>query len=63
MVTVPGAVQEKWEFSVRDDSIARLISNSMGEVVSLTYDEHGTVPTSCFGDTKYFITGVQVIGR
>jgi hypothetical protein len=34
----------------------------MGRVVSLTYDEHGGVPTSCFGDTKYVVTGVRVIG-
>jgi hypothetical protein len=63
MVNVPGALQERWEFTVRDDSIAKLISSSMGQRVSLTYDQHGGVPTSCFGETPYFVTGVQVLGQ
>jgi hypothetical protein len=63
MVNVPGALQERWEFSVRDDSIARLITTSMGQRVSLTYDQHVGVPTSCFGETQYFVTGIQVLGQ
>ena len=62
MVNVPGALQERWDFTVRNDSIARLISNSMGQRVSLDYDQHGGVPTSCFGDTPYFVTGIRVLG-
>lgn len=63
MVNVPGAMQEKWDFSVRDDSVARLISHSMGQRVSLTYDQHAGIPTSCFGETQYFVTGIQVLGQ
>lgn len=63
MVNIPGALQERWDFSVRDDSIARLISQSMGQRVSLTYDQHMGVPTSCFGETQYFITGIRVLGQ
>ena len=62
MVNVPGAMQERWDFSVRSDSIAQLITNSMGQRVSLDYDQHGGIPTSCFGDTPYFVTGVHVLG-
>jgi hypothetical protein len=62
MVNVPGALQEKWDFTVRNDSVAHVISHSMGQRVSLTYDQHGGVPTSCFGDTQYFVTGVHVLG-
>lgn len=62
MVNVPGALQEKWDFTVRNDSIARLISNSMGQRVSLDYDQHEGVPTSCFGETQYFVTGLRVLG-
>ena len=62
MVNVPGALQERWEFSVRDDSIAHIITTSMGQRVSLTYDQHVGVPTSCFGETQYFVTAVQVLG-
>ncbi len=63
MVNIPGAMQEKWEFSVRNDSIADVISRSMGSRVSLTYDQHKGVPTSCFGDTEYFVDSVQVLGQ
>jgi hypothetical protein len=62
MVNVPGALQERWEFSVRDDSVAHIITTSMGQRVSLTYDQHAGVPTSCFGETQYFVTGIQVLG-
>jgi hypothetical protein len=63
MVNVPGAMQERWVFSVRDDSIARLIDKSMGQRVSLSYDQHAGLPTSCFGETQYFVTGMQVLGQ
>ena len=62
MVNVPGAMQERWDFSVRNDSIARVISNSMGQRVSMDYDQHNGLPTSCFGETQYFVTGVRVLG-
>jgi hypothetical protein len=63
MVNVPGAMQERWEFTVRDDSLAHVISSSMGQRVSLTYNQHMGVPTSCFGETQYFVSGVQVLGQ
>jgi hypothetical protein len=62
MVNVPGAMQERWEFSVRDDSTAHVISRSLGQRVSLQYDQHRGVPTSCFGETEYYVTGVRVLG-
>ncbi len=60
MVNVPGAMQERWNFTVRSDSIANEIAKSMGSRVSLDYDQHPHVPTTCFGETEYFITGVRV---
>ena len=63
MVNVPGAMQERWEFTARDDSLAQIISSSIGQRVSLTYDQHMGVPTSCFGETPYFVTGIQVLGQ
>jgi hypothetical protein len=62
MVNIPGAMQQQWEFTVRDDSVAQVITNSMGKRVSLAYNEHRGVPTSCFGETQYYVTGVRVIG-
>ena len=59
MVNIPGAAQERWNFSVRNDSIARVIRETMGNKVALTYEEHRGLPTSCFGETQYFVSGVR----
>jgi hypothetical protein len=61
MVNIPGAAQERWEFTVRDDSIANAITNLMGSRVSLHYEEHPGIPTSCFGETSYYVTGVRQV--
>jgi len=63
MVNVPGAAQERWLFSVRNDSVAHVIERSMGQKVALAYEEHRGVPTSCFGDTQYFVTGVRRVAE
>lgn len=62
MVNIPGAMQERWTFSVRSDSIADLITQSMGKQVSLHYEEKRGIPTTCFGETDYFVTGVRTVG-
>jgi hypothetical protein len=62
MVNIPGAMQERWTFSVRSDSIANLITQSMGKQVSLHYEEKRGIPTTCFGETDYFVTGVRQVG-
>lgn len=61
LVTMPGTVAEKFTFSVRDDAVAQHINQSMGRRVSLNYEEHIGVPSSCFAETAYFVTGVKVI--
>lgn len=61
MVNIPGAAQERWQFSVRSDSIAAEILRQMGNRVALTYEEHRGVPTSCFGETSYFVKGVRKV--
>lgn len=61
MVNLPGAMPEIFFFSVRDDAAARRINGSMGQRVSLHYEQHVGVPTSCFGDTQYFVTGVRAV--
>ncbi|HEU4642723.1 MAG TPA: hypothetical protein VFS44_09725 [Gemmatimonadaceae bacterium] len=59
MANLPGTMPEIFRFTVRDDSVAALLSASMGRRVSLTYDQHRGVPTHCFGETEYYVTGVQ----
>lgn len=63
MVNVPGALQERWDFSVRNDSIAQVLLRDMGSQVSLSYEQHKGVPLSCFGETEYFVTGVRVVSH
>ncbi len=61
MVNMPGQAQEKFSFSVRDDSVAREISRLMGDRVSIHYEQHPGIPVRCFGDTEYFVTRVKAV--
>ena len=56
---LPGAMPEKFEFSVRDDSVAHQIQRLMGQRVAITYEEHRGVPLRCFGETEFYVTGVR----
>ena len=63
MVNLPGSVTPQiFNFTVRSDSIAKIIETDLGKRVSLTYEEHRGVPTSCFGETDYFVTNVRIVG-
>ena len=61
MVAVPGSMPEKFYFTVRNDSVAQLINQSLGKRVALHYAQHKGVPTSCFGETEYFVSDVKVV--
>jgi len=63
MTTVPGTAPQIFPFSVRDDAMARKIMEAAGQRVALVYEQHKGVPSSCFGETEYFITGVRPIGQ
>ena len=60
MTTVPGTAPTIWAFSVRDDSIAQQVNAAIGRKVVLHYTEHRGVPTSCFGQTDYYVDGVRI---
>jgi uncharacterized membrane protein len=62
MVNVPGQIANTFQFTVRDDSIAALINKFQGQRVAISYDEHRGIPTSCFGETNYFVKGVRSLG-
>jgi hypothetical protein len=59
LTAIPGATPEIFAFSVRSDSIAAELNKLAGQRVVLHYQQHKGVPTSCFGDTEYFIDGVR----
>ncbi len=61
MVTMPGAIPEKFLFSIRNDEVARRINKLAGKRVVLIYEQHKGVPTSCFGDTQYFVVDARAI--
>lgn len=61
LVSVPGAAVEKFPFTVVDDAVAQKINQVIGKRVSLHYEERVGLPTSCFGETRHFITGVNVV--
>ncbi|HEU4851864.1 MAG TPA: hypothetical protein VFT37_06895 [Telluria sp.] len=58
MATMPGAIPERFPFTVRDDAVARQLSAAIGQRVVLTYAQHKGIPTTCFGDTEYFVEKV-----
>lgn len=60
LTSMPGAIPEKFEFSVRDDKVAADLSAATGKRVVLSYAQHKGVPSQCFGETEYFITKVVV---
>ena len=57
MANLPGAMPEVFRFTVRDDAVAGQINRNMGQRVALHYEQHLGLPTSCFGETEYFVTG------
>jgi hypothetical protein len=62
MVNIPGAMQERFPFTVRSDSLAAVMTKLMGSQVSITYQEHRGVPGSCFGETNYYVVAVRKVG-
>lgn len=61
MVSLPGSVPEKFLFTVWGDDTATKINTVMGRRVALYYEEHILLPTSCFGETRYFVREVRPI--
>ena len=58
MVSMPGAIPEKFLFTVRDDAVADSINKVMGKRVTLHYEEKVGLPTTCFGETRHFVNRV-----
>jgi len=61
LVALPGAAPEKFYFSVRDELIAQQINANVGQRIALSYEQHKGLPTSCFGETDYFVTTVKIV--
>jgi hypothetical protein len=61
VITTAATMQEKFYFTAQNDSVAAQINQSLGKRVALTYQQHVGIPSSCFGETEYFVTGVKVV--
>ena len=61
MSIVPGVTPTIWEFSVRDERVVPQLSQALGKRVVLHYTEHPGIPTTCFGQTRYFVDSVAVM--
>ena len=62
LTAIPGAAPDKFFFTIRSDSLADVANKLAGQHVVLDYKQHVGVPTSCFGDTQYFVVGVRTVG-
>jgi hypothetical protein len=63
MTPVPGAVPQIFTFTVRDESVVKRLEDAEGKRVALHYKEKRGVPSSCFGETSYFISDVRLLGN
>jgi len=61
MISMPGATPEKFYFTVWEDAVAQRVNQVMGKRVTLHYEEKVGLPTSCFGETRHFVTRVTVV--
>ena len=61
MSIVPGVTPTIWEFSVRDPAVVSRLKSAIGDRVALHYTEHRGIPTTCFGQTNYFVDSVNAV--
>ncbi|MFO1223980.1 MAG: hypothetical protein U1E90_12885 [Burkholderiaceae bacterium] len=63
LVSLPGSTVEKFYFTVRDEAVAQQINKAMGHRVSLHYEQKVGLPTTCFGETRFFVNGVTAMSE
>ena len=61
LVSMPGTQAEKFLFTVQDNNVAKKVNASLGKRVKIFYEEHKGIPSSCFGETAYFVQDIQVL--
>ena len=60
LVSLPGTMPEKFAFTIWDAEVAAQVTRAVGKRVALHYEEKVGLPGSCFGDTRYFVTGMTI---
>lgn len=61
MTPVPGSAPQIFQFTVPDDKVADMITKGSGHQVNLMYEQHKGVPSSCFGESEYFVKAVKPV--
>lgn len=61
MVAIPGSLPEIFPFTVKNEEVARQLNGLMGKRVALRYEQHVGVPTTCFGETGYYVVSVHAV--
>ena len=61
IVAIPGSLPEIFKFTVRDDKVAAEINTVMGKRVAISYDQHLGIPSTCFGETGYYVSKIHVV--
>ena len=58
---VGGVAPQIWQFSTRDEELAKQLTDAVGKNIQLHYTEHRGVPTNCFAETPYFARSFRVV--
>lgn len=61
IVAIPGSLPEIFQFTVRDDQVAANINALMGKRVALSYEQHIGIPSTCFGETGYYVSRIHAV--
>ena len=61
LYVVSGVAPQIWSFTVRDPHVTQALNSQLGERVRLHYEEHVGLPSTCFGDTRYFVDKVEPV--
>ncbi len=62
-ITPTAAAPTIWRFTVREDDVAKQVNGALGNNVVVHYSEHRGVPTSCFGETTYYVDAIKLVQR
>ena len=60
LVSLPGSSVEKFMFTVHDNAAAQQIQQAVGKRVTVHYEEKVGLPTTCFGETRHFVTRITI---
>lgn len=63
LVSMPGTQAEKFVFTVKNATVAKKVNDSLGKRVKIVYEEHKGIPSSCFGESPYFVHDVLFLEK